>query len=97
MSSTLSKLVMTWGVPSSVTVTSPWARSVTGLPFLSITTTSTITCSTWAGKVGVASWGGDGVLGLLGLAGSLRGVLGHGRRGQGKAEENDGAQSPGHG
>src|SRR5688500_20200996 len=48
--STASKLVMFWTAPSSTTRKSSLVSPVIGLPFLSVTTTSTVTRSTAAGK-----------------------------------------------
>src|SRR6266571_4433760 len=61
---TASKLAIVWGSPSSLTTKSVALRSGIGAPFLSVTTRSTVTSSTWEGKVGVASpeaGDGDGV------------------------------------
>jgi hypothetical protein len=53
-----SKLAMAWGAPSSVRMKSSLVRPGTGTPFLSVTTTSTVTCSTSDGKDGATE--GDG-------------------------------------
>ncbi len=46
-----SKLTIDWGAPSSKICKLSLVMPVMGFPFLSVTTTSTVTCSTWAGKV----------------------------------------------
>src|SRR5688572_21470078 len=51
-STTASKVVMVWGAPSSLTRKSSLVRPDTGWPFLSRTTTSTVTASIWDGKAG---------------------------------------------
>jgi len=53
-----SKLAIVWRTPSSKTSRCSRVRSVTGCPLPSVTTTSTVTCSTLAGKAG-----GSGVAG----------------------------------
>ena len=55
-----SKLTTVCGLPSSLICSSFSVRSVRGTPFLSVTTTSTVTCSTPAGKVTVTSGVGVG-------------------------------------
>ena len=70
-SSTASNVTTSCLTPSSVTVMSAAVRPLIGTPFLSVTTTSTITCSSWVGKVGVSAergsrWAGDGGLGAAG-------------------------------
>jgi hypothetical protein len=57
---TASKLAISCGVPSSVTVKSSRLRPTTGAPLLSVTTTSTVTSSVWAGKVGRCASGAWG-------------------------------------
>ena len=59
-SSTASKVTTSCFTPSSVTVRSAAVRPLIGVPFLSVTTTSTITCSSWVGKVGVSAGAGAG-------------------------------------
>jgi hypothetical protein len=54
-SSTASKLTTSCLAPSSVTLMSAAVRPRIGTPFLSVTTTSTITCSSCVGKVGVSA------------------------------------------
>src|SRR5262245_7544163 len=54
-----SNCTMVWALPSSLIWMSPCLMSVRGFPFLSVTTTSTTTCSIPAGKVSV--WSGFGV------------------------------------
>src|SRR6185295_19098774 len=54
---TASKLASCWGAPSSSTVNSSWRRSLMGTPFLSVTTTSTFTCSIWAGNLRLSGEG----------------------------------------
>ncbi len=56
-SCTASKLVTAWGTPSSVSTKSLLLSPLSGVPFLSVTTASTVTSSIWVGKEGVASWG----------------------------------------
>src|SRR5258708_17342161 len=56
----VSKLVIVWAAPSSAICISSLVRSGMGLPFLSVTTTSTVTSSTWLGKVGAGSAAGEG-------------------------------------
>jgi hypothetical protein len=54
-SSTASKLTMSCFTPSSVTTMSSAFRPGIGTPFLSVTTASTITCSSPVGKLGVSA------------------------------------------
>src|SRR5262245_1047422 len=61
-----SKDVMDCGSPSSSIEKSDCLRSVSGLPFLSVTTTSTVTSSTSDGKLGVSPPAGEAA--GLGLA-----------------------------
>ena len=51
-SSIASKLTTGWATPSSSTVIDSFVRPLIGVPFLSVTTTSTMTCSICAGKLG---------------------------------------------
>ena len=50
-----SKLAIVCGLSSSKIWKSAAVRPVTGTPFLSVTTTSTVTCSTSAGKRGASA------------------------------------------
>ena len=50
-----SKLMIAWGTSSSVTTRSSIVIPETGLPFLSVTTRSTMTCSIRPANVGGAS------------------------------------------
>src|SRR6185503_13117470 len=78
-SSTASKLTTSCLTPSSVTVMSLGFRPLIGTPFLSVTTTSTMTCSSCVGKLGVpaggvcpagAAWAGAPCAGVAGAAGA---------------------------
>ncbi len=69
-SCTASNETTVWGAPSSRMVRSCCLSPRITLPFLSVTTTSTMTCSTWAGNVGGgASWAAAGAAAAGGATG----------------------------
>jgi hypothetical protein len=91
-----SKLAMACVSPSSVRTKASRPRPVIGAPFLSVTTTSTVTCSTCAGKDGLSAGRGRasgaeaglaaGSARALGGSGEAGGALGLGGRGRGEGE-----------
>src|SRR6185295_8837624 len=68
-SCTASKSVMAWGSSSSVTWKSLLVRPVMDWPFLSVTTTSTVTTSTWVGKDALDATGATSAGASAGAAG----------------------------
>ena len=84
--STLSKLAMVCGLSSSRIWKSAAVSPVTGTPFLSVTTTSTVTCSMAVGKRGASAAGASAAAGAGPGAGPRRrGRLGRlGERGTGE-------------